>query len=144
MNRRQFLYGVSAGTAALAGCSSSRQESPQRVTVPSLSVVNHEPRPATVTVILTDASDDLHLWETIELDARTPETEGGTVDIHEFEPAWLEPRDYQLLVKWREENETYSNRVADLSKVEECAPLIIKLQDAIQLSMTIEACPDPE
>lgn len=79
-------------------------------------------------MILTDANDDLHLWETIELDARS---EDGTVDVHKFDPAWVEPRNYQLLVEWREENETYSEQIADLSKVEECAPLIIRLQDGI-------------
>jgi len=141
VNRRQFLYGVSAGTAALAGCNGSPQQPPQRVTVPSLSVVNHDPRPATVTVVLTDAAGDLHLWETVELDAWA---EGGTVDVHEFERAWVEPRNYQLLVKWREQDETYSGRVADLSKGDECAPLVVKLRDGIQFSMPLSTCPDPE
>lgn len=144
MKRRRVLSGVGAGMALLAGCSGSKGNPTGQVTVPSLTVVNHEPRTVTVTVILTDASDEIHLWRTVELDARDSEAEGGSVDVHEFAAEWVDPRDYQLLIKWREGNETYSGRVADLRTVDDCAPLIIKIADGIQFSVTIESCPTPE
>lgn len=144
MDRRGFLAGVTGGIALIAGCSSSEGGSTRRVTVPSLSLVNHEPRAVTVSVILTDPSDEVHLWKTVELDARAGESEGGTVDVHEFESTWLEPREYQLLLNWREADETRSAPVADLPMVDECAPLVVRIDDGFQFSVTIESCPDPE
>lgn len=141
MKRRQFLAGVSAGAVALAGCTSPGDESPRGVTIPSLSLVNHEPRPATVTVVLTDANDTLHLWQTVELARRRAD---GSVDDHEFDGTWREPRDYRLLLKWRERDETYSSRLADLRFVEECAPLTVRLDDGFQFSVGLQSCPDPE
>jgi hypothetical protein len=141
MKRRQFLSGVSVGAAALAGCNSPEGQSSRRVTIPSLSLVNHEPRPATVTVVLTDSNDALHLWQTVELTGRRAD---GTVDDYEFDADWLEPRDYQLLLRWQEVDETYSNRLANLRFVEDCAPLTITLDDSFQFSVSLDACPDTE
>lgn len=133
---------MSTGTAVLAGCSGPTQSSPQ-VTIPSLSIDNHETISVTVTVIITDAEGEIHLWETIELEARTSET-GGIVDTHEFTDEWIEPRDYQLMVKWTEENQTYSRRLADSEFVEDCAHITLKIDEEIGMMLSDEPCPDSE
>lgn len=96
-----------------------------------------------MTVIITDAEEEVHLWETIELEARTSET-GGIVDSHEFADEWIEPRDYRIMVRWNAENKTYTDRIADLELVEECAHIILMIDDKIGMMLSSEPCPDSE
>lgn len=144
MNRRTFISSLAAGSMTLsAGCLGGERENPEELTVPALFSDNHETEPATVSVILTDSAETVHLWETVELDARTAET-GGSVDTHEFEQEWLKPRDYRLYAKWVEGDQTNSTRLGRLPLAEECVHVGIEIDDGVEFISVNRPCPGSE
>ena len=142
MRRRSFFLGAGAAVVGIAGCNRTAEQSSGRVTVPYLEVENYETSAATVTVLLTDTNQNVHLWKTVELDG-SPARNGRRVHTHVFDDEWLEPRDYRLMVKWQEESSTRTTRVAGIMGVEDCAHLIVAIDGGIEYQTLLEQCPTP-
>ena len=93
-----FLFGVSAAVVGTASCNRATERSSGQVTVAYLEVENYETSAATVTVLLTDTNQNVHVWKTVDLDGG-PAGNGRRVHTHVFDDEWLEPRDHRLMVK---------------------------------------------
>ena len=142
MRRRRFFLGAGAAAVGIAGCNRTAEQSSGQVTVPSLEVENYGTSAATVTVLLTDTNQNVHLWKTVELDG-SPAGNGRGVHTNVFDDEWLKPRDYRLMVKWQEESSTRTTRVAGMMGVEDCVHLIVAIDGGIEYQTLLEQCPTP-
>jgi hypothetical protein len=83
-----FLPGVSAAVVGTAGCNRATERSSGQVTVPYLEVENYETSAATVTVLLTDTNQNVHVWKTVDLDVVPRGTEEGFTPTSSTTSGW--------------------------------------------------------
>ena len=107
-----------------------------------LEVENYETSAATVTVLLTDTNQNVHVWKTVDLDGG-PAGNGRRVHTHVFDDEWLEPRDHRLMVKQHEDSSTRITRVAGVMGKEDCAHLIVAIDGSVEYQVLLEQCPTP-